>query len=51
MKSFILLSFWIEYRKLDDDVRQSARKAYRLKFFEWLLLKYGEKFNSDFATM
>lgn len=26
----ILPSFWIEYRKLNDDVRQSARKAYRL---------------------
>ncbi len=30
MKSLILPSFWIEYRKLNDDVRQSARKAYRL---------------------
>ncbi len=30
MKSFILPSFWIEYRKLNDNVRQSARKAYQL---------------------
>lgn len=30
MKSSILPSFWIEYRKLNEDVRQSARKAYRL---------------------
>ena len=30
MNSSILPSFWIEYRKLNEDVRQSARKAYRL---------------------
>ncbi len=30
MKSSILPSFWIEYRKLNDDVKQSARKSYRL---------------------
>ena len=30
MNSSILPSFWIEYRKLNEDVKQSARKAYRL---------------------
>ena len=30
MKSAVLPSFWAEYRQLSDDVRQSARKAYRL---------------------
>ncbi|MFN5263015.1 MAG: hypothetical protein ACK48D_17070 [Pseudanabaena sp.] len=30
MNSSILPSFWIEYRKLNEDVRQSARKTYRL---------------------
>jgi hypothetical protein len=30
MKSSSLPSFWIEYRKLNDDVKQSARKSYRL---------------------
>ena len=30
MKSEVLPSFWTEYRNLSYDVRQSARKAYRL---------------------
>jgi hypothetical protein len=30
MKSAVLPSFWVEYRRLSDDVRQSASKAYRL---------------------
>lgn len=30
MKSEVLPSFWAEYRKLSDGVRESARKAYRL---------------------
>jgi mRNA-degrading endonuclease RelE of RelBE toxin-antitoxin system len=30
MKSAVLPSFWTEYRRLSDQVRQSARKAYRL---------------------
>ncbi|MBW4675043.1 MAG: hypothetical protein KME52_13740 [Desmonostoc geniculatum HA4340-LM1] len=30
MKSAVLPSFWAEYRHLSDDIRQSARKAYRL---------------------
>jgi mRNA-degrading endonuclease RelE of RelBE toxin-antitoxin system len=30
MKSLVLPSFWIEYRKLDENTRKSARKAYRL---------------------
>jgi len=30
MRSFTLPSFWLEYRKLNEDVRQSTRKAYRL---------------------
>jgi hypothetical protein len=30
MKSEVLPSFWAEYRQLSNDVRQSARKAYRL---------------------
>ncbi|MBD1879036.1 hypothetical protein [Coleofasciculus sp. FACHB-T130] len=30
MKSAVLPSFWVEYRQLSNDVRQSARKAYRL---------------------
>ncbi|MBD1834497.1 hypothetical protein H6F61_17790 [Cyanobacteria bacterium FACHB-472] len=30
MKSAALPSFWVEYRQLTNDLRQSARKAYRL---------------------
>lgn len=30
MKSAVLPSFWVEYRQLSNDVRQSAWKAYRL---------------------
>lgn len=30
MKSATLPSFWIAYRALGEDVRRSARKAYRL---------------------
>ena len=30
MKSATLPSFWKNYRALDEDVRQRARKAYRL---------------------
>lgn len=30
MKSAVLPSFWVEYRQLNDNVRESARKAYRL---------------------
>ncbi|MGZ8217451.1 type II toxin-antitoxin system RelE family toxin [Methylomagnum sp.] len=30
MKSLVLPSFWTEYRKLDENTRKSARKAYRL---------------------
>jgi hypothetical protein len=30
MRSAVLPSFWSEYRRLSNDVRQSARKAYRL---------------------
>lgn len=30
MKSAVLPSFWVEYRQLSNDVRQSARKAYHL---------------------
>jgi len=30
MKSEVLPSFWAEYRQLSNDVRQRARKAYRL---------------------
>jgi mRNA-degrading endonuclease RelE of RelBE toxin-antitoxin system len=30
MKSTVLPSFWSEYRRLSDNVRQSARKTYRL---------------------
>jgi mRNA-degrading endonuclease RelE of RelBE toxin-antitoxin system len=30
MRSAVLPSFWAEYRRLSNGVRQSARKAYRL---------------------
>ena len=30
MKSAVLPSFWVQYRQLSNDVRQGARKAYRL---------------------
>lgn len=30
MKSFTLPSFWVEYRRLHEDIKQSTRKAYRL---------------------
>lgn len=30
MKSATLSSFWLEYAKLDQGTRESARKAYRL---------------------
>ncbi|MBD1930514.1 hypothetical protein [Funiculus sociatus] len=30
MKSAALPSCWVEYRQLSNDLRQSARKAYRL---------------------
>lgn len=30
MKSEVLPSFWTEYRKLSDNLRQRTRKAYRL---------------------
>jgi len=30
MKSAVLPSFWTEYRRLSNDIRQSARKAYKL---------------------
>ncbi len=30
MKSAVLPSFWSEYGQLSDDIRQSARKTYRL---------------------
>lgn len=30
MKSEVLPSFWAEYRKLNSNVRQQARKIYRL---------------------
>ncbi|WP_227788697.1 MULTISPECIES: hypothetical protein [unclassified Nodularia (in: cyanobacteria)] len=30
MKSAVLPSFWSEYRHLSDNIRQSARKNYRL---------------------
>ncbi len=30
MKSAVLPSFWAEYQRLSNDVRHSARKAYRL---------------------
>ena len=30
MKSAVLPSFWAEYRKLNNEIRQRARKAYRL---------------------
>ena len=30
MRSATLPSFWVEYRRLSDESKQSARKAYRL---------------------
>jgi len=30
MKSLTLPSFWVEYRKLNENIRQSTRKTYRL---------------------
>jgi mRNA-degrading endonuclease RelE of RelBE toxin-antitoxin system len=30
MKSATLPSFWAEYKSLDEDIRQRARKVYRL---------------------
>ena len=30
MKSLTLPSFWIAYRNLPEDIKQSARKSYRL---------------------
>ncbi|WP_439344181.1 type II toxin-antitoxin system RelE family toxin [Vacuolonema iberomarrocanum] len=30
MKSAVLPSFWAEYRKLNNEIRQRARKTYRL---------------------
>jgi hypothetical protein len=30
MKSAVLASFWAEYRQLSNEIRQSAKKAYRL---------------------
>lgn len=30
MKSEVLPSFWAEYRKLNDEIRQRTRKAYQL---------------------
>jgi len=30
MKSAVLPSFWKQYRRLNKDIRQSARKAYKL---------------------
>jgi hypothetical protein len=30
MRSFVLPSFWKEYRRLDPSLRPQARKAYRL---------------------
>lgn len=30
MRSATLPSFWVEYRRLSDEIKQSARKAYEL---------------------
>lgn len=30
MKSAVLPFFWVEYRQLNNNIKQSARKAYRL---------------------